>query len=302
MKKNSIAIIALFVVICSVFNPVKTAANPFMSTEEGNAPAPPAVYTTTSSDKIIKIQFEFREKIADELAALQKGDNRNGVSLFLLFCFLYGIFHAAGPGHRKTIVFSLFLSRRVKSYEPALAGLLSAGLHGGSSIVIIGILYLIQKAAVPADATDNIYAYTEGFTFIFLILFSTGYIIYKIYAMCRDKNSTQTDTRFKSVYPLIIVSSIVPCPGATMLLILALYTGMIGTGIAGIVFMSLGMALVISFAGYLAYAGREGIFLMFKKKESHLKIVSSVLEIFSFAFIILFSSIMAWPFLKSVLF
>jgi len=297
-RKLSIAVI---IILVAVSFSTALNANPFIGSESGTTrPAPPPVYSS-GPNVLMMLQFEFRDKIADELGMIREGVRGNTLFLFLGLCFLYGLFHAAGPGHRKTIVFSLFLSKKVKWFEPAAAGLLSAALHGGSSILIIGVLFSIQKAVLSISSAENVYAYTEGITFIFLAVFSAGFIVYKIYSTVRGKMPSHEDDKNRSIYPLIIVTSIVPCPGATMLLLLALYTGVIGAGVLGIVSMSLGMSVVIALSGYIAYAGREGLFLFFKKKENLLLGISTVLEIVSFLIILLFSTVMVIPFLRSII-
>ena len=53
--------------------------------------------------------------------------------------------------------------------------------------------------------------------------------------------------------------------------------------------MSIGMGIVLSLTGYLAYAGRVGLFLKFKKNENILRAISAILELFSFSIILIFS-------------
>jgi len=277
----------------------RLTANPFSSGDGKSKVAPPPVYSG-GSNSFIKMQFEYRDKVASALRNIKKGESGNILLIFLTASFIYGLFHAAGPGHRKTIVFSLFISHKVRWYEPGFAGFLSAGIHAGSSIAVIAVLYLIQKTVISLSDSEDIYAYMEGITFIAIALISIALIIFTIKSLIA-KRGISTEPKPKRLYPLIIVSSLVPCPGATMLLLLSLYADMPGTGVAGVMAMSAGMGIVISLAGYLAYAGRVGLFLKFKQNENSLSIISSILELFSFLIILLFSVLMAWPFIRSIL-
>jgi len=296
---NRLVHIIIFLICMSVISEIMyLSANPFLSNESRSKAAPPPIYSS-GSISFTKIQFDYRDKVASALREIKKNESTNIILIFLAASFLYGLFHAAGPGHRKTIVFSLFISHKVRWYEPGCAGFLSAGIHAGSSVAVIAVLYLLQKTFISLSGSEEIYAHMEGITFIAIAILSLSFIIFKIYGLAK-RQSTSAEPQPKRLYPLIIVSSIVPCPGATMLLLLSLYADMPGTGIAGVIAMSAGMGIIISLAGYLAYAGRVGLFFKFKHNEKSLSIISSILELFSFIIILLFSLLMAWPYIRSI--
>jgi nickel/cobalt transporter (NicO) family protein len=274
-------------------------ANPFFGEEGKSSPVPPPV-ASGGTGPFTDLQFEYRDKIALLLRQMKSGDPGNLIMIFIAASFLYGLFHAAGPGHRKTIIFSLFLSRKAKSFEPAAAGFLSAGIHAGISVLIIFILWLIQKTIATLADTDRVYVYMEGFTFIILALFAVSLIIFKIISLLSGRMNYSSGTEGKGLYSVIIISSLVPCPGATMLLLLSIYLDLIIAGIAGVVAMSAGMGLIISISGYIAFAGREKLFSRIKKNESMLAKISVLLEIVSYSIILFFSTYMAWPFVFSL--
>jgi ABC-type nickel/cobalt efflux system permease component RcnA len=296
-NQNRIFKFLLFLII-TVFAASALYSNPFFNKKNEQKAAPPPVYQTGSST-FIKIQFEYREKVAEIFRELRTGDSGKLYLLLLTSAFLYGLFHAAGPGHRKTIIFSIFITRKVPLYEPALAGFLSAMIHAGTSILIILPLYWLQQKIISLSGTEEIYAYMEGVTFIVIAFISIIFIIFKILSLRRGQKKDETTSR--NIYTIIIISSLVPCPGASMLLLLSLYSDMIITGIAGVIAMSFGMGIVISLAGYLAYAGRSGLFFSFQKKEKSLRSLSAGLEILSFTVILLFSIMMAFPFIMSII-
>jgi ABC-type nickel/cobalt efflux system permease component RcnA len=297
--KNPTGIFKLILVfLITVFTVSALYSNPFFNKQNEQKAAPPPVYQT-GSNKFIEIQFEYREKTAEVFKKIRAGDSGNLYLLLLTAAFLYGLFHAAGPGHRKTIVFSIFLSRKVPIYEPALAGFLSAAIHAGSSILIILPLYWLQQRIITLSGTEEIYAYMEGLTFLTIAIVSIVFIILKVRSLAIREKAEDISPR--KLYTIIVITSLVPCPGATMLLLLSLYSDMIGAGIAGVIAMSFGMGIIISLAGYIAYAGRSGLFFSFQKREKSLRILSAALEILSFTIILLFSLLMSSPFIRSVI-
>lgn len=281
------------------FSATQLSANPFFSGKNNiKSASPPPVYTG-GMNSFIKLQFEYRDKIALLMRDIKNGEGSGNFLMFMAASFLYGLFHAAGPGHRKTIVFSLFISHRVRWYEPAFAGFLSAGIHAGTSAAVIAVLYLMRNTIISLSGSEEIYAHMEGVTFITISLLAFAFIGVRIKSLI-SSNVNKTEKIPQRLYPLIIITSLVPCPGATMLLLLSLYSDMPGTGAAGVAAMSAGMGIVISFAGYLAYAGRAGLFFRLKQKERLLSVISALLEILSFIIIMLFSLLMSWPFIRSI--
>lgn len=282
-----------------IFSFFEVSANPFFEDDGTKSAAPPPVYST-GQNTFIKLQFEYRDKISEIIYSAKNSGNKNFLFYLIAFSFLYGIFHAAGPGHRKTILFSLFLSRRSTPLEPAAAGFLSSGIHAGTSLIVIAALYIIQKTVISLSSADNIYAWMEGLTFSLICVFSVVLILLKIIHMKRNNVPTSDTQNSKSLYSMIILTSMVPCPGAMMLMLLSLYAEMPKAGIAGIISMSFGMGIIISFSAYLAYAGRKAVFLKFKKHEKSFYLTASIMEILSFIIITVFSAMMAYPFLRSL--
>ena len=76
------------------------------------------------------------------------GRKGSAASLLVLLgaSFVYGILHAAGPGHRKTVVFSIFLGKKAAPWEPAALGFLSAGVHAATGMAIVLVLSAARGA------------------------------------------------------------------------------------------------------------------------------------------------------------
>jgi ABC-type nickel/cobalt efflux system permease component RcnA len=299
LKRTFCALAALALVL--LFVPCNDiSANPFLSSDNNKpAYAPPPVYGGRI-DYFVTMQFEYREKVAHYLRGIKDSGTAGFLLMFIAVSFLYGLFHAAGPGHRKTVVFSLFFSRRARWFEPACAGFLSSLVHAGTSIAIISLLYIIQARVISLAESENIYALMEGVTFIILAVMSILLIANALFRLVK-RGGDSSAVKTHSLYVMVVVSSLVPCPGAAMLMLLSLYAGMLWAGIVGVLAMSVGMGVVISLSGYLAYTGRSGLFFRLKKREHALIKVSALLEILSYGIILLFSLFMAWPFIRSVI-
>jgi ABC-type nickel/cobalt efflux system permease component RcnA len=190
------------------------------------------------------------------------------------------------------------LSRKAKPWEPFAAGFLSAGLHAGSSLILIIIFKVIKKTVASFTSSELLAFYLEGWTFIALGFFALILIIIKIIEQHRTTAQAEVVVHSnKNIYGLLFVSSLFPCPGATMILLFALSEGLLTIGILGVVAMSIGMGTIISLVGYLAMTGREGLFRWFKNREDKVKSISDKLEITSYILVVLFALWMGSPFI-----
>ncbi len=250
---------------------------------------------------LINLQLSFREKAGELLTTFKKHQTVSTVSLFLFIVFIYGFLHGAGPGHRKTVVFTLFLSRKAKRWEPFAAGFLSAGLHAGTSLLLILVFKVIKQTIASFTSSEQLAFYLEGWTFILLSFFALFLLIYKITKIKRQRNEHTLLVSNRNIYALLFISSLFPCPGATMILLFALSQDLITLGIFGILSMSLGMGTIISLVGYLAMTGREKLFLWFKNREDKARSFSNRLELISYMLVALFALWMGSPFIHWII-
>lgn len=311
-----------------IANPIYTPKNANTVTDpttgeviSTGAPEVLPVRVAGGNQDLIKKQGALREKIADifvQIKNIKKIDSQD-VSrksylhllwLVLLLSFAYGILHASGPGHRKTIVFSLYLTRNAPWWEPLIISLFLALLHGGSAIIIM----LIFKGVVGSIGynTDNVTMYMEGFTYVLLIITTIWLIIHETreYLKQQKKFATQSESITKSPttdkmqkYGLIpfLISGIYPCPGAILILVLSFSLNLLHLGAFSVIAMSLGMSIPIMVAGYLAWSGRSGIFHTLKSNQVVASKVAYGIQMFGFSILLVFSLYISWPFLYSLL-
>ncbi len=288
---NTFGKLFLFLILLHLSLPLW--ANPFMGGREEAGPRP---VRTGAPGATSEIQFGFREKVSSLLTAVKEEPGFKILAALGGAAFLYGLLHGAGPGHRKTIVFSLLIGRKSKFYEPLAAGFLAAGVHAGVSLVLILLFRFILNSSMLINKTSQAGLYLEGGSYILLSILSFLLILRLFFQKDLHKHSS----RGRGFYSMIIVSSLIPCPGATMILLFSLSLDLLIPGIFAILFMSLGMGTVISIAGFFAYWGRKGLFYRLKENQRWFSRISAILTGGSLFFILIFSLYMAWPFIVSI--
>jgi ABC-type nickel/cobalt efflux system permease component RcnA len=208
---------------------------------------------------------------------------------------LYGMLHALGPGHRKTVLFSYFISAGGKWWHGIAAGIGLAVVHAGSALVAVFAIHSILQATF-SGSLNNVQRLME--TISYLAIAVMGILLF-LHAIREDREHAGNGGRTRSrrrAEPLFIVLSagIVPCPGAATLLIFGITLQAIPLAVAALLSMSLGMGITLSAVGVLTLTMKEGLLQLIgggRRTER----VASVLEVAGALFILLFGLFMGLP-------
>jgi ABC-type nickel/cobalt efflux system permease component RcnA len=278
-KKFLFAIFFIF----SIFT-VSAQGNPFIN---GNKPAqqPKQKQQSELMKKNNAAQKNIREKISNYIEVVKHKKDAKIITISLLLAALYGILHALGPGHRKVVMFSYFASNKSKWYEPFAAGFSISGLHAlGAVAVVLGVYYAIrttlQTKVDSISRTMEIISYASiavmGLVMLILGLISFIKTLRQHNNPAFDNINQPKMTRRKLIL-LILTTGPVPCPGASLILIMALTSGLLGFGLAMVLAMSVGMGLTVSLISVAANLSHRGIKLIPKRKEIHNKIKNFIM-------------------------
>ncbi len=285
--------------VCLALAPL--SANPFMgagsaSEPDGKRAATVSPVRTSPADRrLVNGQASLRDALGDYFYDWKANGSKSLFWGIIGAAFLYGMLHALGPGHRKTVIFSLYLARGAPAWEPAGTGALLSLLHGGAAVVLLLILRGVTGAI--SGKADNIVNWMEGSAYILLIAVALWLVVHAIVDLARG--GSRHDSGAMSL-GTILVTGIYPCPGAILILVLSLSLDITGIGILAVFAMSLGMSLPVIAAGYLAWAGRTGLFHALKKNENVIGKVSAGIGLAGYSFLLAFAVNMAMPFIASL--
>jgi ABC-type nickel/cobalt efflux system permease component RcnA len=212
------------------------------------------------------------EKIHGALVEAQEHPSFQTIGAILLFSLLYGIAHAAGPGHGKTLVATYF-STNDRSYSRGIAvALMIAATHVISAFALTMILYWFVHTMFSQTISDVSLYMTKfsGLVILGIALYLSRqkwhYYRSKKPAMsfsttaphlsscgCHSCKTTSNSTDLM----LILGAGIVPCPGTIVVFLFAISMGMFWLGAISAVVMSLGMGLTIAITAALGTALRK---------------------------------------------
>jgi nickel/cobalt transporter (NicO) family protein len=167
---NCLAIIAVAIVVDGAVGRA-LAQNPF-----GGPPAAPDAQVGGIVGWLLTKQSEFYREMSSTIRAA-KADG-SAVWTLLAISFAYGIFHAAGPGHGKTVISSYLVANEETARRGIVLSFVSALLQSLIAVLIVGIgawlLNVTAKAMCGAERVIEIASYTLIAAFGVRLVWSKG--------------------------------------------------------------------------------------------------------------------------------
>ena len=140
------------------------------------------------------------EKIKSLFESIKDEKNPMTYLFLLFFAFLYGVIHAMGPGHGKTLVASYFLSND-RSYSKAFFISLAIGVvHTFSAFILTLVIYFLVNTLLAQFLDDTVY-YTTKISALIIIAIAL-YLIYKKYQLYKKIEARKMHHNLPLVLPL----------------------------------------------------------------------------------------------------
>lgn len=202
------------------------------------------------------------------------------VLLLSLLALGYGILHALGPGHQKTLVAGYLLSEGGGLGAAVAVGAVASASHAFSVLGLFTLLTLLGSglAAAEVSKSGEIVAFTSNTLLVVLALVMVRRKIAILFSCVRNaglkdgENGTDearpdcccgghgnTDrpaageariaARKRISLPLLVSGSLVPCPGAALFLLYGFRRGSPLGGVLAVLAISVGMWLTLTAIG-----------------------------------------------------
>ena len=222
-------------------------------------------------------QYELNRTIATNIRDINDENYLYIYSLIIGIAFLYGLIHAAGPGHGKALV-ALYFSKGKGDYKEAFKlGYLISIIHAISAIVVTFSIFFVLKTMFRQNFNE--FSNTAMMISSIMIILVGLYLIYSAikekYKPCHDDNIDSSNG--KSKYGIALGVGLVPCPGVMTIVLFCIMLKQFTLGILAAIAMSIGMGLTISVVGILSvlFANKTSNFV--NKKAYILEAISGIL-------------------------
>jgi len=232
---------------------------------------------------ISSLQRDLNHKITELSKEIKERKSVRPFLIIIFITFIYGMVHALGPGHGKTITFSYFLAENAEVKKGIMVGTLIGFLHALSALILVLILYfIIQQTFLPKF--ENFGRIIRLISYGVITIIGLFLLFKAIISFWGKETSTDTITdhnlaKTKPIIPFAIAVGLTPCTGAMIVLLFSISMGILYLGIISTFFMALGMAATISIVGVSTILAKENLtkYVITRTKTS--KIIQTTISI-----------------------
>jgi nickel/cobalt transporter (NicO) family protein len=235
------------------------------------------------------MQMQLNETISREFRSERKTGSSAALLTILALAFLYGVVHAAGPGHGKSVVGSYFVANEARWASGFLMGGVISLMQGATAIAIVFLMSLVLHSRELRVANQGALVDCVSYGIVALI----GVVLFWRAATGRGHDHAHfggahgpehehPGARHGSRRFLIAATGVAPCASAIIIMLFALANDAMGVGIAAVLALSLGMAVTVSAVGVLGIVARRllmrlsrGPGLSLERAERILRLVGS---------------------------
>jgi ABC-type nickel/cobalt efflux system permease component RcnA len=241
------------------------------------APPPEPGFFSGLTRYIMGAQQEYYRAMAGALRAVNLQGSLAAAWGLVSISFLYGVFHAAGPGHGKVIVTSWLLADEREVKRGIVIAFLSAFAQAVTAILVVGLLAV--ALGMTQRATADIVPIVERASFL-LIAGVGAWLLWRAFrpshthahdhrhdhAHEHDHNHAHLPTPvelrqargLKGMVAVILSVGLRPCSGAILVLLFAVTQGAFHIGVLSAFAMSVGTAITVSALALLTVASKNG--------------------------------------------
>jgi ABC-type nickel/cobalt efflux system permease component RcnA len=308
-------LLALLLLAATLAAPVAASADPFtggggtpLSGKPTEAPAAPAPQPPAGDvavplpgtglfngmlQRLAHQQMLLNERISHQFKAVRDTGSGMAFATILALAFFYGVLHAAGPGHGKSIVAAYFVANEARWTSGVVMGGVISLLQGLTAIVVVFLLSLVLKTSQMA--VENNGAMVEFISYGLVVLI--GLVLFWRAVTGRGHNHHHGPVSFghghdhhdhghhdcghdhghddhhhghdhghhhHSPAPahgsfrriLTLAAGVAPCASAIIIMLFALANGAMLVGTIAVLSLSLGMGLTVSAIGVLSILAR----------------------------------------------
>ncbi|HEY7763613.1 MAG TPA: DUF1007 family protein, partial [Aestuariivirgaceae bacterium] len=224
---------------------------------------------------VLAVQQSFYQQISGAISRLRSGPSWTAALTLMLLSLGYGVFHAAGPGHGKTVISGWMLATEEQLRRGVMISFASAFIQALSAILIVTTLLLLVKAV--GSTARSVAAVLESMSYGLIALLGF-YLLWQAMGMIwpsqplvaagaaaphvRHANCAHAhvppagdlrrDWSLSKALSISFAVGLRPCTGAILALLFANAIGVYWAGIAATFIMAVGTALTVSVIAAMA--------------------------------------------------
>jgi nickel/cobalt transporter (NicO) family protein len=279
------ALVFAFAGHCSAADSTKAPDTP-MAQAAAASPAPASGLHALWSRAIIYVRTQQRDlhrQLAGAIKALRTDGSATAAWSLILLSFLYGVFHAAGPGHGKAVISTYLLTHRSAVRRGIWLSAVAALTQGLTAIVLVLVLVALigwkrsdAQAAVGTMETVSyglialvgiglagraLWALTRAVLPAAMVAITSAGALHHSepagapgcgHSHAPDPSQLSQPLSLKTLGAIVLSIGIRPCSGAVLVLLFAEVLDLRWAGISAVLAMSFGTAVTVAALAVLA--------------------------------------------------
>lgn len=305
--------------------PLASPASAQLGTERQESPSaqPTEVSTNEGAEAgfltrtILYIQSEqqrLHRSLAGAIRALKDEGSASAAWALIALSFLYGVFHAAGPGHGKAVLSAYLVTQPTALKRSLLLAAASSFMQGITAIVVVTGIIVIFGLALRTSGVIVQWLEAASFALVAVVglwlvwrsakalaprfgfsLGSTGHSHDHGHHHHHDHDhehgpdcghthfptpqESMNAGSLKEMIGIVLSIGIRPCSGAILVLVFAQVLGMTFAGIAAVLAMSAGTAIAVALIALAAVGLRDGAWALTRLDNARVEVAAHGLAI-----------------------
>lgn len=255
-------------------------------------------------------QRELHRQLAGAIKALRRDGSPAAAWSLIVLSFLYGVFHAAGPGHGKAVISTYLLTHKSVVSRGVWLSVVAALAQGVTAIVLVlvlvGLVGWTRKDAQGAVGT------LETVSFGLIAVLGLGLAARALWSIARallpvgaatlaaagashhheaagaaacghshipQPSQLSEPLSLKTLAAIVLPIGIRPCSGAVLVLLFAEVLGLRWAGIAAVLAMSVGTAVTVATLAVLTVNFRRLAAVLAGGSARHLALAAQVVAL-----------------------
>ena len=224
--------------------------------------------------QIREAQFKLQRDLAAVVREMKRSDSLLPALSLAFLAFLYGVFHAVGPGHGKVVISSYLLADASRLKRGVAISFLASFVQALSAIALVGVLAVLLDLS-RFETTGSV-RYLEIASYVLVI----GVGLWMLYGTVANRRHAHhhdhdhhgngcghghgvpdldaaTGSGLGRVAAVVMAVGIRPCSGAVIILLFTLAHGVFAIGVGATFAMSVGTAITVSALAALTVMSRQ---------------------------------------------
>jgi ABC-type nickel/cobalt efflux system permease component RcnA len=270
---GKLPVIILTLLLLFVCASPANAQNPFASKDSRQKVSPLPIQSYPFLARISVWQQQLNQKMAVLIRRVRETKSQGPLLLLILISFVYGVVHAAGPGHGKAVAMSYMVSRDSDVRGCVLLGNFIALFHGLSGIILVLIIHFVLQNTVMGSL-ESVTRITQIISYSLIALVGMFLLVKNLYSWHR-----RTETGISSPLSTALIVGMIPCPGVVLIMLFAMSLHMLWLGLLLAVIMIVGMAVTISAVVAAGVTGKSMLLGALDRRNKTVTIVERTLNI-----------------------